>query len=215
MAGGHDGEGDTPTPPPRCHKWLEEIETDVLRTCPGDDAAGEDAVNEFDSALSKNAAAAAAASDGGEIDDTGTPPANESRSRGRFSVSFSSFGGSSTVKAVGNSGGGAVAEDLGSDGRKTSTAPGGQGRDSAPTEGEEMVAGVRGGSGAIVRSKFSATGGGMRDKLRRVLRAFAVYNRRVSYCQVCTVGIGYLGYDRRAQGVRSPASGYDAEFSWA
>ncbi|CAN0209230.1 unnamed protein product, partial [Hapterophycus canaliculatus] len=26
-------------------------------------------------------------------------------------------------------------------------------------------------------------GGGTRDKLRRVLRAFAVYNRRVSYCQ--------------------------------
>ncbi|CBJ30656.1 conserved unknown protein [Ectocarpus siliculosus] len=183
VAGGCDGDGDTPAPPPRCHKWLEEIETDVLRTCPGDDAAGEDAVNEFDSVLSKNTAAAAA-SDGGEIGDTGTPPANES-SRVRFSVSFSSFGSSnssSTVKAVANRSSGAVAEDLGSDGRRSSTAPV-QGRDSAPTEGEEVVAGGRGGSGAIVRNKFSATGGGMRDKLRRVLRAFAVYNRRVSYCQ--------------------------------
>ncbi|CAN0009708.1 unnamed protein product [Ectocarpus fasciculatus] len=182
VAGGRDGDGDTPAPPPRFHKWLEEIETDVLRTCPGDDAAGEDAVNEFDSALSKNTAAA---SDGGEMGDTGTPPPANESSRVRFSVSFSSFGSSSsTVKAVGNSSSsGAVAEDLGSDGRKPSTAPGGQGRNSAPTEGEEIVAGVRGGSGAIVRNKFSATGGGMRDKLRRVLRAFAVYNRRVSYCQ--------------------------------
>lgn len=196
MAGGCDGDGDTPAPPPRCHKWLEEIETDVLRTCPGDDAAGEDAVNEFDSVLSKNTAAAAAASDGGKIGDTGTPPANES-SRVRFSVGFSSFGSSSSsisaVKTVGNRSSGAVAEDLGSDGRKSSTAPV-QGRDSAPTEGEEVVAGGRGGSGAIVRNKFSATGGGMRDKLRRVLRAFAVYNRRVSYCQVCSVGNGNVSY---------------------
>ena len=52
-----------------------------------------------------------------------------------------------------------------------------------PSTRVEVLSG-HGGGGESGRRTLTVTGGGTRDKLRRVLRAFAVYNRRVSYCQV-------------------------------
>lgn len=139
-------EHDTPPPTLKCHKWLEEIETDVLRTCPGDDTAGEDAIDEFNAAISRQSSTAAGQDGGsGTGDDTLSSTRSGGSTRVRFSFTDSSFGSSSGAVVGGN-------ED-----------------------------------GANEKRRLSTTGGGTRDKLRRVLRAFAVYNRRVSYCQVCTV----------------------------
>lgn len=164
---------ETPPTIPKCHKWLEEIETDVLRTCPGDKSAVEDAAEEFDAAISQNSSAAAAA-EGTEVGDG----ASSSTTRVRFSVTGTPFGDSSS---------GAVVE------MSPFAAP--QGATSA--EGEvvptlEVLSG--GGEGGASRRKLGSTGGGTRDKLRRVLRAFAVYNRRVSYCQVCAKGTSMFGF---------------------
>lgn len=171
---------DSGTPPrvPQCHKWLEEIETDVLRTCPGDTSAVEDAGDEFDAVISQKKHAAAAP-EGSEVGDgTFSSHYGGSSTRVRFSMTDTSFGDSSS---------GAVVE--------MSPVVAAQG--AAYTEGEVVPAlvvspnssGARvlsgEGAGGASRKKLVGTGGGTRDKLRRVLRAFAVYNRRVSYCQVC------------------------------
>lgn len=169
--------GDNGAPPsiPKCHKWLEEIETDVLRTCPGDKSAVEDAADEFDAALSQE--------DSAEVGDG----AFSSSTRVRFSMTDTSFGDSS---------GGAVVE--------MSPVVAAQGV--ASTEGDlvpalavgpnssgaEVLSGE--GEGGLSGKKLGNTGGGTRDKLRRVLRAFAVYNRRVSYCQVCAKGRPFCGF---------------------
>lgn len=129
----------TCTPTPKCHKWLEEIETDVLRTCPGDETAGEDAIDEFNAAISQQSSTVVERNGSG------------GSSRVRFSIANALLSSS-----------GAVAE------------------------GSAGVMSGEDGDGANEKRRLTLTGGGTRDKLRRVLRAFAVYNRRVSYCQVCT-----------------------------
>eukprot|EP00903_Cladosiphon_okamuranus_P015270 g14111.t1 len=161
-------DNDTSPPIPKCHKWLEEIETDVLRTCPGDKSAVEDAADEFDAAISKDSV---------EIGDGAfSSHSGGSSTRVRFSITDMAFGDSS---------GGAVVE--------MSPVVAAQGAASAEgdlvppiavstnSSGAEVLSGE--GEGGASGKKLGSTGGGTRDKLRRVLRAFAVYNRRVSYCQ--------------------------------
>lgn len=176
---GNKEDNGTPPPIPKCHKWLEEIETDVLRTCPGDESAAEDAADELDDAASsqKNSA---------EIDNGSH--SGGSSTRVRFCITDTSLGDSMS---------GAVGPVDGSSGAVVEMSPVAAGQGAASTEGEVAPALVvgRNSSGAGVLSgggeggasgrKLGNTGGGTRDKLRRVLRAFAVYNRRVSYCQVC------------------------------
>lgn len=144
----------TSTPTPKCHKWLEEIETDVLRTCPGDKTTGEDAIDEFDDAISQQSSTAAERDDDRGNKLNSTPGVGSTRVR--FSLTSSRSGSS-----------GAVVEGSGM----------------APPPGVILGEDLDGANG---QRKLTSTGGGTRDKLRRVLRAFAVYNRRVSYCQVCT-----------------------------
>lgn len=167
---GRREDNDTSPPIPKCHKWLEEIETDVLRTCPGDKSAVEDAADEFDTAISQKESAevghgAFSSHSGG------------SSTRVRFSITDTSFGESS---------GGALVEMspvVAAQG--TSSAEGDLVRAltvSTNSRGAEVLSGE--GEGGASQKKLGS-GGGTRDKLRRVLRAFAVYNRRVSYCQVC------------------------------
>lgn len=177
---------------PKYHKWLDEIETDVLRTCPDDDTntSVDDAVKEFDSAISKQISARAAPGSREIGDSTFDTSAVSGSSRVRFrEVSFGSTSGA--VDSVDDSNT-AVVEDA------ASAAPG-EGavsveevkeavrRPSALAVSPGGATGVPAGSdgvGARGKRRFSVAGGGTRDKLRRVLRAFAVYNRRVSYCQV-------------------------------
>ncbi|CAN0414745.1 unnamed protein product [Pylaiella littoralis] len=141
----------TSTPTPKCHKWLEEIETDVLRTCPGDKTTGEDAIDEFDDAISQQSSTAAERDDDRGNKLNSTPGVGSTRVR--FSLTSSRSGSS-----------GAVVEGSGM----------------APPTGVILGEDLDGANG---QRKLTSTGGGTRDKLRRVLRAFAVYNRRVSYCQ--------------------------------
>lgn len=178
---GHDAQQQPPTP--RCHKWLEEIETDVLRTCPGDKSAVEDAADEFDAAISRKGAAAGAPGGGGaEVGDGafGSHPGGGGggSARVRFSITDTSFGDSS---------GGAVVEmsPVAAFQGAAASAEGGVVPAlavSANGSGVEAPSGE--GVGGASGKKLASTGGGTRDKLRRMLRAFAVYNRRVSYCQV-------------------------------
>lgn len=176
---------------PKFHKWLEEIETDVLRTCPDDDiyASADDAVKEFDSALSNQISASAAPVAREVGDSTSDTPIASGSSRVRFGdTSFGSFGGADY--SVDNSDTAAVegtASTNPSEGavsvQEKEVVP----EQSAVAASPVRAAGVSAGSdGPRGRDKkrFSVAGGGTRDKLRRVLRAFAVYNRRVSYCQV-------------------------------
>lgn len=141
--GSNPDERGTSTPTPKCHKWLEEIETDVLRTCPGDETPGEDAIDEFNAAISQQSSTTAERDGSGGDKPDGT--------RVRFSIASALLGS-----------GGAV------------------------VEGSAGVVSGEDGDGVNEKRNLTISGGGTRDKLRRVLRAFAVYNRRVSYCQVCT-----------------------------
>ena len=174
----------TQPPVPKCHKWLEEIETDVLRTCPGDKSPVEDAVDEFDAAISQQDPAAAAP-EGTEVGDGAfSSHPGGSSARVRFSITDTSFGDSSSGAVVEMSPVAPVAA-------ATAGAAATEGgvvpalAVSLNSSGAEALSGE--GKGGASGKKLASTGGGTRDKLRRVLRAFAVYNRRVSYCQVCAV----------------------------
>eukprot|EP00752_Nemacystus_decipiens_P002242 g2125.t1 len=161
---------DTQTPTPKCHKWLEEIETDVLRTCPDDKSAVKDAADEFDAAISQKTGAKVGG-DGAFNSHLGGNSA-----RVRFSIIDTSFGDSSGGAVVEMSPVVAAHETASTEGGLVPSLAG------TPNNSEaEMRSGE--GDGGESGNKIASTGGGTRDKLRRVLRAFAVYNRRVSYCQ--------------------------------
>lgn len=170
QAAAETGAGDSTEQGParRSSKWLEEIETDVLRTCPAD------AVEEFDGAIFRNSAA----------------DVTSSSSREETGIGYSGIGGIVTEDSRAGNGSNAIsgADDFGTGTTPslltTGTEEGTLSEDVATAAAAVATEGVNGGT------TVSATGGGMRNKLRRVLRAFAVYNRRVSYCQV---GVGWEG----------------------
>ncbi len=173
-----------PPPTPKCHKWLEEIETDVLRTCPDDESAVKDAAAEFDTAISqRNVAAAARERDAAETGDSSPSDAGGPTTGGvRFAIPDTSRGSSDDdlSGAVELS---PVAAGEGSARKEGEAVPSEATVATNPRSGAEVLSGP-GGGGERAKRMLSVTGGGTRDKLRRVLRAFAVYNRRVSYCQV-------------------------------
>lgn len=199
-----DGES-LPTPPARCYKWLEEIDTDVLRTCPAD------AVDEFDRTI--EATAATSRRRESLYSTFGTPPATKSSGdvKAASALAVAPILSSSCDRREG--GIDEVVLSRGSDGEgpihpSTPTRPlypteeeGGSSLGLVAGSPTEAAGGAGGGVGVVsssVESEEGASlrrrelggtmesviGGGTREKLRRVLRAFAVYNRRISYCQV-------------------------------
>lgn len=196
-----------PAPPARCYKWLEEIDTDVLRTCPAD------AVDEFDRTI--EATAATSRRRESLYSTFGTPPATKlsddvEAASALIAVTPTMLSSSCDRRKRGIDG---VVISSGREGEgplhpSTPTRP------LYPTEEEggsslglvagwptEAAGGAGGGVGVVPssveseegaslrrrelgRTMESVIGGGTREKLRRVLRAFAVYNRRISYCQV-------------------------------
>lgn len=181
-------------------KWLEEIETDVLRTCPADDASDDldgdvsaDVVNSSDDINFPTEDVADPSDDVADrsfdimdfLDGKGSDGRTEGRTlRSALKTLFgnNSSSCSSTSNST-NSMGATGAEPLAS-ADNTLTQP-----------FEEEIGSVNSGRMSISRSlrlsisvrrriSMIAITGGVREKLRRVLRAFAVHNRRVSYCQV-------------------------------
>lgn len=177
-------------------KWLEEIETDVLRTCPADDASDDsdgdvsaDVVNTSDDITFPTEDVAFPTEDVADrsfdIMDFLDGKGSDGRAEGRTlrSALKTLFGNNSSTSNSTNSLGVTGAEPLASTGN-TLTQP-----------FEEEIGSVNSGNMSISRSlrlsinmrrriSMITITGGVREKLRRVLRAFAVHNRRVSYCQV-------------------------------
>lgn len=156
----------------------------MLRTCPDDESAVEDAAADFDTAISqRNATAAARERDVAEPGDT-SPSDAGGLTTGvvRFTIPDTSRGShdddlSGAVELS------PVAAGEGSARKKGEAMPSEAMLATNPSNGADVLSGPDGG-GERTKRRLSVTGGGTRDKLRRVLRAFAVYNRRVSYCQV-------------------------------
>lgn len=235
-----------PSSAPRSYKWLKEIETDVLRTCPAD------AVGEFDGIIWRNSTSTITDRDSSPRRTPSTSPIKNngsslSGSGGSGGGSPGSRGGPRKIRSSialrgnlfgpdisrndggGGAGGGGRGDGISGGGGSKSSARGerrkatqqtprdssvgigpaketvgsaGEGRVGAAVEAqagsgeaEAAAGGVEGngnipeafwegGGEEVVSRRFSVAGGGTREKLRRVLRAFAVYNRRVSYCQV-------------------------------
>lgn len=190
--------------PPNSHKWLEEIDTDVLRTCPDDAAPARypepppvTASSEEKSPggtgslrpgpTSSNKAGAAGEGSGGDAGVGEAPkhgklehPQDSRKPRPLLDVGRGFLG----QKAAGE---GSKAKAPAGDGEGAAVGEGGVAADASPGGGDS---GERGGvsapgtDGDEDSSTWRVSWGGTREKLRRVLRAFAVYNRRVSYCQV-------------------------------
>jgi len=188
---GDSQDNGVPPPTPKCHKWLDEIDTDVLRTCPDDNSAVEDAAAEFDTAISqRHAASATRERDTSEAGDKSPSDAGGPTTGVRFAIPDTSRGSSDDDLS------GAVELSPVAAGEGSAQKGGGATASEAmlvisSSSGVDVLAGPDGG-GERGKRTLSVTGGGTRDKLRRVLRAFAVYNRRVSYCQVrrCAAVVG-------------------------
>lgn len=160
------GRAFSPPPVAKCYKWLEEIDTDVLRTCPAD---AKTISNEI-----RTPTTGTAAHDGpntGGIVDSGPGIKGKAVAGTEWLVTDASPPSWMTVL-------GRKKEDQErEEGRGIGKAPSDAGGPVAEESAEDST--------GMIMWSGSPTGGGTRDKLRRVLRAFAVHNRRVSYCQVC------------------------------
>lgn len=194
-------------------KWLEEIETDVLRTCPADDTSDNldgDAsadVNTSDDVTFPTEDVADPTEDvtfptedvadptddvtdrSFDIMDFLDGKGSDGRAEGRTlrSALRTLFGNnSSSCSSTSNS-----TDSMG----VTGAEPLGSADNTLTQSFEEEIGDVKSGRMSISRSlrlsismrrriSMIAITGGVREKLRRVLRAFAVHNRRVSYCQV-------------------------------
>lgn len=170
--GSDDGVEEEPLPTPirKSYKWLDEIETDVLRTCPPD------AVEDFDRAFSRSPTGVRDGVDGVHDGVSASRTPRDTRKKG------------TTISGDSNgmeNGGAPVSGRDEHFNEATSPSSRDVGFGGDEDKGGQRAALFKGQSGSSrTGRRLSLTGGGTREKLRRVLRAFAVYNRRVSYCQV-------------------------------
>lgn len=157
-----DNDNRMPPPPrPKCYKWLEEIDTDVLRTCPADATPG---------SYSTPAPATEKVTDEANISNV-----DRTGDGGRVVAKTEIEGKVVTDERAGETpglSGGEVRVGMG-------TGESGDLRQEPSASSGKVATG-----GAADRLSGTESGGGTRNKLRRVLRAFAVHNPRVSYCQV-------------------------------
>ncbi|CAN0070097.1 unnamed protein product, partial [Discosporangium mesarthrocarpum] len=160
--------------------WIQDIETDLLRTCPSDD--------EVEDPLSPSEVPCDDCPEPGSerpgaevtprLGDTAEVGVGAGRSKGRSSTisrcgKHATADGSALPQLVAGPGSHGIWRD------DSESEMEGEGSRKGVT-GTEAVAARSPGVGESMRDRC---GGKTRDKLRRVLRAFAMHNRRVSYCQ--------------------------------
>lgn len=163
-AGDNEGRASSQPPATKCYKWLEEIDTDVLRTCPADTIPGS---NEIPPSTTRIAV------HGGPTDDS----VDDGIGTGGKGVAGTEAlaGGASPPSSTG-----LVPKRAEAKGEKEEGVVG----EASSVDGGLVAEELTEDPMETVTSSGSVSGGGTRNKLRRVLRAFAVHNRRVSYCQV-------------------------------
>lgn len=175
-------------PPSQGYKWLEEIDTDVLRTCP------EDATPTLQQTLVNKGIESI-------IDSTKLMDLKVTAARRASVSSADDNDAEQNEKMVHEEQTEKPAEERNvrvmTHSTKSVEFPQVPTEEEASSYKDEEVVGfttsdantpsasTKSGTGVPTElAKGVGNGGGTREKLRRVLRAYAVYNRRVSYCQV-------------------------------
>lgn len=160
----------------KCYRWLEEIDTDVLRTCPADpaDIAPSSAADREGSSSTDACSSSGSNGSGAEREN--------SISEGQTLGMDGKYSNLSTLGTVSVASSPSLGFTLAENDRILLEGVSGEGAGGTPPSAADASSAERVAPAEI--RLIGNAGGGMREKLRRVLRAFAMYNPRVSYCQV-------------------------------